>query len=123
MVAAEGNSIRHQLLTLVSVSSIWFFFQALPLQDRHRNHSALLHGHARLHHGHRLGLHSAHPAAAEEHTVPLRLQVQEVVKVLLVEVRQSHLPVSRLAVVIFFLIEKNCSGIFKQEHLKQEQKL
>lgn len=105
MVAAEGNSIRHQLLTLVtSVSSIWFFFQALPLQDRHRNHSALLHGHARLHHGHRLGLHSAHPAAAEEHTVPLRLQVQEVVKVLLVEVRESHSPVSRLAVVVVVVV-------------------
>lgn len=71
----------------LSLLSLLFPHQALPLQDRYRHHPSLLHSDSGLHYGNQLSVLASHQAVAEEYPFPLRLQVQEVLQILLMEVR------------------------------------
>lgn len=64
--------------------------QALSLQDRYRHHPPLLHSNSWLHNGNRVSVLPTHQAIAEEYLVPLCLQVQEILQVLLMEVRWNE---------------------------------
>lgn len=71
------------------ISFAFLTYQALPLQDRYRHHPPIFHSNSWLHDGNGLSILSTYQAIAEEYAVPLRLQVQEDLKVLLMEVRQN----------------------------------
>lgn len=87
MLPQGGMSRTNEAQPFPSFASLTY--QALPLQDRYRHHPPLFHGNSWLHDGNRLSVLPTYQAIAEEYAVPLRLQVQEDLKVLLVEVRQN----------------------------------